>query len=152
MGVLALMGVYLIGRALPPLVAWGRAVLRRRMGAFPSMKQLAVVSAFAGMRYLTYVVLFAYLLNGLIPRESLTHWMTVLPAVFFVQTVVPIPGWLGFAARIEWAVLILQQHGADVEGIALASALTWVLNLLVPALVGSVWFALQAPTIRTAHA
>ncbi len=153
LGVFALLGVgYLVWRAVSASMARRWTVVRRRIGEPPTLRQLAVVGVLAGLRYLTYLTLFAYLLDVMIPGASVMHWMEALPLVFFLQTVVPIPGWLGFAARIEWAVLLLQHYGAEVEGIALASALTWVLNLLVPALVGSVWFALQAPTIRTVHA
>ncbi len=153
LGVLALLGVgYLLWCAVSVSMAGRWPVAWKRMGKSPSLRQLAVVSALAGLRYLVYMVLFAYLLDVMVPGKSLMHWMAALPLVFLLQTVVPIPGWLGFAARIEWAVLILQHYGAEVEGIALASALTWALNLLVPALVGSVWFALQVPSIRTAHA
>ena len=100
-----------------------------------------------GLRYITmlslmrYLIFFSqYVLVLLFFNVHLLwyHYLLFLPAVFLIQTIIPtfVLTEIGVRASVAIAVLSVANHGED--QIMAASALLWIINLMLPAMVGVV--------------
>ncbi len=123
--------------------------LHRRLGAisylknilpstyFPiSSETLGAVLFLSLIRYGAYLSLFVHLLHLLVPEIAVVDLYLYLPIVFLLQSSIPLPPAIAFLARIEFAVLALRGLSIAPGVIAVAGLVLWVLNLLLPSLLG----------------
>ncbi len=90
----------------------------------------------AALRYLVYSTQYALLLRffGIdVPPDAA---YAGIAALFFIQTALPLPPLLGLVARGEIALLIWGVFGANEFSILAATFSVFIINLVVPALLG----------------
>ena len=88
------------------------------------------------LRYLVFTFQFALCANHFLPQIGLGQHFIILPIVFLLTSIIP----LGFAgnlgARESVAFGIYAMIFGEVQGIVSASLLLWIVNLLLPAVLG----------------
>ncbi len=94
------------------------------------------VLVFSIIRYFAYLSLFVFLLKCLAPGVHTGLLYLYIPVVFFLQSGIPLPPAIAFMARVEFALLVLGGFDIDKISITTAGIWLWVLNLLLPSLVG----------------
>ncbi|MCF8236929.1 MAG: lysylphosphatidylglycerol synthase domain-containing protein [Saprospiraceae bacterium] len=118
----------------------------------------AVTSAggWALLRYATYSIQFVLLLSFVGLDLPVTHLFIFAFAIFFLQTVLPLPPALGWMARIQFAVILGGIMVIEPVQAATASLLLWLINLLIPGFIGgTILFSnnlyKQLPDVRTTY-
>jgi hypothetical protein len=66
--------------------------------------------------------------------------------VFLIQSGIPLPPFLSMLARVEIAVIIWSVFERDVMIILSATFSLWIINLLIPSLIGAI-FLVKKPIL-----
>ncbi|MDX1912392.1 MAG: lysylphosphatidylglycerol synthase transmembrane domain-containing protein [Saprospiraceae bacterium] len=99
--------------------------------------ELYRILAWAILRYLLFASQYFFLLNFFGIKPGIMNAFAGISVLFLVQTGVPLPPLAGLLARGNVAILIWGQTGApEVCSLAATFAL-WIINLILPALVGT---------------
>ncbi len=92
------------------------------------------------LRFFIYATQYFLLLRFFGIKTSIIGGYAGISALFLLQTSIPLPPLAGLVARGNLAVLLWAQFGAN-EVAALAATFTlWVINLVIPALIGTFSF------------
>lgn len=98
------------------------------------------ILAWAVLRFFIYAIQYYLLLVFFGIKTDILTGLAGISALFLLQTSIPLPPLSGLVARGNLAVLLWQQFGAN-EVAALAATFTlWVINLVIPALIGTFSF------------
>lgn len=100
-------------------------------------KDLWSVLLYSGMRYGVYTLQYALMIWFFDDSVSLWVELTCISTLFLLQTGIPFPPLLGVLARGELAVLVWGAAGVDAWVALGASYGLFILNLIVPALLGA---------------
>lgn len=142
-GLLVIAGLYIFfniarfERYLKPLTRrfkWVKHLLRIRVY---SRKKLLSGLAWAALRYLTYVVQYLLILRFFGVEPPVLQGLAAIATIYLIQTSVPLPPLIAIFARGEIAILIWSVFSSDAGSILAASLSLFILNLSVPALLGS---------------
>lgn len=95
------------------------------------------------IRYIVYMFQFAFLLYAFEPGTSLLLLIAGVSALYVFHTIVPLPPVADVLARTNVALMLWSGTGMSELSISLASLMVWIINLLIPALIGSI--ALSTP-------
>ncbi len=140
---LLLFGYFQIRRLLP----WARRIpLLHRLRPFVRdvhilqtfrQRDLWRIFGWAALRYVIFASQYYFLLQFFgIPADILAAYAGI-GTIFLVQTIVPLPAIMGLLLRGNIALFVWSQFGAN-EVSALAATFTlWIINLILPALVGT---------------
>ena len=101
---------------------------------------LLTTLALSGLRYVVFTAQFASLLLLLDADVPLVHAVMAVPVVFLLTTLVPTFMLTELGVRGGVALALLQPLGGAPLVVVAATSLLWALNVLLPALVGSVLF------------
>lgn len=102
-----------------------------------SRAELAKVLAWSVFRYAVYATQYFLLLQFFGIKTGFTAGYAGIAAIFFFQTVVPLPALAGLLVRGSLAVFVWSHFGAnDVSSLA-ATFVLWIINLILPALIGT---------------
>jgi hypothetical protein len=94
-------------------------------------------------RYLVFSLQFLLVYRALVPEKGLFDDFPELAAMFLGQSIIPIPAVLDWTARFEMAQVF---SGSECESAAAtASLVLWLVNLMIPALVGIILFFFHQP-------
>ena len=104
-----------------------------------SSDRKVIVILLSSSRYLVYLLQFVLLLYLWVPGMSIETGLCGAALVYGLQTLMPLSPFLSFVARGELALLVFQAYGGAWSSILLASLMLWIMNVFVPALVGSLW-------------
>lgn len=88
-------------------------------------------------RYLVYTFQFVILLIGFEPGASPFHLFLGISCLYLFHTVVPMPPVADVLARTNIALILWSGTGMSELSISLASFIVWIINLLIPAILGS---------------
>lgn len=102
-----------------------------------SPRQLSNLLGWSALRYGIYATQYFLLLQffGISPG-----WVAAyagIATIFLIQTSLPLPPLTGLVARGNLAVWIWQPYGADALDSLAATFVLWILNLVLPALIGT---------------
>ncbi|MBK8499696.1 MAG: flippase-like domain-containing protein [Flavobacteriales bacterium] len=112
-----------------------------------SLKELFAVLMLSLARYVVFTVQFLIVLAavaGIAPGEALL----AVPVAFLISTLIPTVMLTELGVRGSVAVALISPQVSQDQGVFLASTLLWLINIGVPALVGS--FILLLARIRSA--
>jgi len=140
---LLLFGYFQIQRLLP----WARRIpLLHRLRPF--VRDVHILQTFrqtdlwrifglATLRYMIFATQYFFLLRFFGIPATLLAGYAGISTIFLVQTIVPLPAIMGLLLRGNIALFVWSQFGAN-EVSALAATFTlWIINLILPALVGT---------------
>lgn len=100
------------------------------------------------MRYAVYMAQFILALRFLNLHAGFLDSVGAIGTIFLIQSSIPIPPVLDLFARSEIAIFILSMLKFNIAGILMASGLLWVINLIMPALLGMI-FLLKINVLNT---
>ncbi|MBL7963586.1 MAG: flippase-like domain-containing protein [Flavobacteriales bacterium] len=100
--------------------------------------RVVAVQALSLLRYLVFVAQFACLLHGFGAGLSTGVLTVALPVIYLLATLVPTVMFTELGVRAGTSVLVLGSLGADERAVTLAASLLWTMNVLLPAVAGSV--------------
>lgn len=101
-----------------------------------SKKQLYTATFFSFLRYLVYVVQYMFIIQFFDVTDDVFSSVMGVGVIYLFQTLLPLPPLLSIFARGEIAVVIWSHFSHGVLGILAATFSLWVINLMIPALVG----------------
>lgn len=105
------------------------------------------VLAFALVRYLVYITQFVLILHAFEPGISLNILVLGVSAIYLFQTLVPLPPIADVMARANIGLILWSGSGMSELSITLGSLMIWLVNLLIPAMIGSFAIGTTTPLI-----
>lgn len=120
------------GRWMRRVVAWLSAhVARDARGPIPAMRRLEIVG-WSGLRYAVFTGQYLWMLEAFGVRER----VAAVAVVWLLNAAVPTGALAEFGVREASALAVMQPADAAVAGVVAATFALWVLNLLIPGLLG----------------
>lgn len=102
---------------------------------------LAEVLGISILRYTVFCGQFIALLMLCGIDISITQGLTVIPVIFLVQTIVPSNALSDLGVRGAASIFFLNYYTVDDTAILAATYLLWGINILIPGLIGALFFA-----------
>ncbi len=102
------------------------------------VKLLSEVAFYSLMRYLVYVSQYLLLLYYFNINISFPEAVMGVMVIYLFQTGLPLPPALSVLARTELALIVWSVYDTNQLSILMVPLLLWMINLLVPAIIGSV--------------
>lgn len=133
--------VDLLGGLLSYLPQWTWIIkARNSVETFAEMDQrhLILILVLSGARYGVYVAQYVLLLYFFGVTDQFLPAVLGVCTLFFLQSNLPLPPVLSVLARGETAIYLWSFFTANVLGIVAATFTLWILNLVIPAVVGGV--------------
>jgi hypothetical protein len=100
----------------------------------------------SAMRYLVFTGQYALLLYYFGITIPFLAMISGIFLVFLIQSGIPLPPFLSMLARVEIAVIIWSVFERDVMIILSATFSLWIINLLIPSLIGAI-FLVKKPIL-----
>ncbi len=97
------------------------------------------------IRYLVYTFQFVLLLHAFEPDTSMIIQFLGVSGLYLFHSLIPMPPVADVLARTNLALIVWSGSGMSELSISLASLLVWVINLLIPAVLGSLAINTIAP-------
>jgi len=110
-----------------------------------SPKVLTQALGIALGRYFVYTFQFLLLLHAFEPAVDLGVLFLGVSAIYLFQTLVPLPPIADVLARTNIGLILWSGTGMSELSISLASLMVWLVNLLIPAIIGSFVIGTTAP-------
>ena len=107
----------------------------RYLKTTPNLTKLAVLNI-AFLRYIIYVIQYVLILKFFGIDISWFTGVTGVALIYLLQTGIPLPPLIGIAARGEIALMVWGQFDNNSLGILSASYTLWIINLIIPSLLG----------------
>ena len=92
--------------------------------------------AFGFLKYVVYSSQYVLLLYFFGIDISLLHALAGIASIYLIQTSIPLPAFIGLVARGELALLMWSYYSDSPAHILGATFTLWILNLMIPALIG----------------
>ncbi len=126
-----------IARKIPVLRRVKRFVKDLRVLEHFSRRELSDILKWATLRYGIYATQYLFLLKFFDIKTSLWDGYAGIAVLFLLQTSIPLPPVTGLVARGSLAVQMWEQVGANEISSLAATFTLWIINLILPALVGT---------------
>lgn len=110
-------------------------------------RDLAYVWYWSVLRYAIYSSQYFLLLQFFDIKTGVLMGFSGIATIFLLQTVVPLPAIAGLLVRGSLAIFIWTYFSANEVGILAATFVLWIINLILPALIGT--FSLSHVNITT---
>ena len=98
---------------------------------------LGYITLLSFLRYLIFLSQYIFVLSFFNVGMIWWQYLVFIPAIFFMQTVIPTFAVSEIGVRITAAVFILAFTGAPQMQLIAATTLLWVMNLMLPSLIGA---------------
>ncbi|HNQ00275.1 MAG TPA: lysylphosphatidylglycerol synthase transmembrane domain-containing protein [Bacteroidia bacterium] len=110
-----------------------------RVFSLYSSRELFVVLFLAAIRYLVFSTQFYLLL--ILFGIQINFWLSLvlISMTYFAMTIVPTIAWLELGIRGTVAAYFFSAVVLDISGVVNASITLWIINVVVPALIGSLF-------------
>lgn len=108
-----------------------------RVPAETGRRPLLKVLAWAMVRYTIYSVQYLLLLYFFGIGAGIGAGLAGIATIYLLQAVVPLPALAGLAVRGSLAVFVWSHFGANAMASLAASFVLWIINLILPALLGT---------------
>jgi hypothetical protein len=108
-----------------------------RAAAETDRRNLFQVLAWAFARYAVYSLQYLLLLYFFGIETGIAMGLSGIATIYLLQTVVPLPAIAGLAVRGGLAVFVWSHFGANTIASLAASFVLWIINLILPALLGT---------------
>ncbi len=101
-----------------------------------SRAELANVLAWSAFRYAVYATQYFLLLQFFGIKTGITASYAGIATIFLFQTIIPLPALAGLLVRGSLAVFVWAHFGANDLSSLAATFVLWIINLILPALIG----------------
>jgi Lysylphosphatidylglycerol synthase TM region len=117
---------------------WLPAKMREFRPTHYESTTLSYVALLSLIRYLIYVSQYLLLLYYFDVNLTLTEALIGVLVIFLFQTGLPLPPALSVLARAELALIVWSVYDTDHRSILTVPVFLWMINLLIPAIAGSI--------------
>jgi len=124
-------------------ISWIQNKLTIEIEGGLGLQKKMVLLLLSFLRYTVYVFQYVLVLYFFNVDNIFIELISCISIVYFIQSSVPLPAFLSFVARIEIALLVWNLLDLPVTIVLAASATLWVINLMMPALLGLVVMLLK---------
>lgn len=100
-------------------------------------RDLWIILNWSGIRYLIYSTQYYFMLRYFGIETGVWAAFSGISFIFMIQTVLPVPAFAGLLLRGNLAVFVWTHFGAQEISSLAATFLLWIINLILPALVGT---------------
>lgn len=128
-----------LAKRLPFLHRFKRFVKHVKVLRSYSSASLARALSFAVARYLVYALQYYLLIRFFGIEVSVLEGLAGISTIYLLQTSIPLPPLMGLFVRSEVALFVWGMYSANEIAILAATFSLWILNLLIPALVGTIF-------------
>jgi uncharacterized membrane protein YbhN (UPF0104 family) len=113
--------------------------LTRNVGVLESYDNATLSRAlgYAVLRYLIYTLQYYLILRYFAIDIKILEGLAGIATIYLFQTSIPLPPLMGLIARGNLAILIWGNFSDDQLGILAATFILWIINLILPAIIGS---------------
>jgi uncharacterized membrane protein YbhN (UPF0104 family) len=105
-----------------------------------STPELAFVLLISFFRYAVFVVQFYLMVRFFNIHLSFYHSFISIAAVYIILAIIPTFAFTEISVRSSVSVIVFGIFSDETAGIVFSSVLIWIINLAIPALIGSVFF------------
>jgi len=126
-----------IARKIPVLHRVKRFVKDLRVLEHFSRRELSDILKWSTIRYIIYATQYFFLLKFFDIKISLSEGYAGIAAIFLLQSSIPLPPVMGLVARGNMAIHVWEHVGANELSSLAATFTLWIINLILPALVGT---------------
>jgi hypothetical protein len=106
-------------------------------------KQMLIVLMIALLRYLVFIFQYYFLLQAMGVELSLSQGLSVIAVFYLLMTWAPTIGFTELPLRSVMAVWLIGLLSKNAMGIQAASLCIWLINLALPAIIGSIAMSLK---------
>lgn len=105
---------------------------------FDSLDQTSIrkIVLYSGLRYVTYIVQFWLVIRAFDATFDTWQVFTGLMIIYALQTILPLTPLMHFTIRGGIAIFVLGAYVSSEGVLTLSSYLLWIINLMIPALLG----------------
>lgn len=100
-------------------------------------RRLADVLAWSAFRYVVYSTQYLFLLRFFEIKAGIPAAYAGIATIYLLQTIVPLPALTGLLVRGSLAVFVWSHFGANEISSLAATFVLWIINLILPALLGT---------------
>lgn len=102
-----------------------------------SVNQLLKILSLSLLRYLVFVLQYVLLLQVL--QVDIEGWLSfwLITVFYLVMAVAPTIGFLELPVRAKTSLELMQLYSTNILGIETAALAIWIINLVIPAVIGS---------------
>ena len=129
--------IHTVARRLPvvkKMEGWHR---RLQLLEHFSRPDLLKVLGWSALRYVIYSTQYFLLLQFFGIKTGIYAGISGIATIFFLQTVVPLPAVASLLIRGNLAIFVWSIYSDNTAGILAATFVLWIINLILPALVGT---------------
>ena len=126
-----------IAKRIPLLYRFRRFLKHVRLLESYSTEELVRALRFAGLRYATYALQYYLFIRFFGIEVPPLEGMAGIATIFLFQTSIPLPPLMGLLVRGKVALFVWGLYSANEIAILAATFGLWILNLILPALVGT---------------
>ena len=114
--------------------------IRSSVSFFQEMDSAALFSilGISMLRYMTYLSQYVLLIIFFGVTDDIVASILGVATIFFLQSNLPLPPALSVLARGEMAIFLWSVFTSNVLGIIAASFSLWIINLVIPAILGTI--------------
>lgn len=131
-------------------IRWFRKMNNAENLQFPKMLILKLIS-FSIIRYLVFTTQFYLIYNALSPQNNFTNVFMSISAYFMLTSLVPMISFIEPAIRAAIALFVFNNAGENTVIVVLASTFVWMINVIIPSIIGYVIILKEKINFRTAH-
>lgn len=107
---------------------------------------------FSIVRYLVFTTQFYLIYNALSPQNNLMDVFMSIAAYFMLTSLIPMISVIEPAIRAAIALFVFNNSGDNTVIVVLASTFVWIINVIVPSVIGYVIILKEKINFRTARA
>ena len=113
------------------------AIYGRLLNRFPASRQAGIL-ALSILRFSVFTAQYLFLLRWMNVNIPLADGFLTAALFFWAMAVIPSIALTGIAIRTKLSMLLFGSYSANMVGIVAATVGIWIINLVVPAIVGSI--------------
>ncbi len=126
-----------IAKRIPFIYRFRKVLKHVRLLESYSTQELSRALIYAAARYGVYALQYYLLIRFFSIEVPLMEGLTGIATIYLLQTSIPLPPLMGLLVRGEVALFVWRMYSANEIAILAATFGLWILNLIVPALVGT---------------
>ena len=106
----------------------------------------------SSVRYLVFTSQFYLIYNALSPQNDIAQIFMSIAAYFMLTSLIPMISVIEPAIRAAIALFVFDNTGGDTITIVLASTFVWIINVVIPSIIGYVIILKEKIDFRSANA
>lgn len=104
------------------------------------------------LRYFVFTIQFYLIYNALIPQNHFIQIFMSIAAYFMLTSLIPMISYIEPAIRAAIALFVFNNNGDNTITIVLSSTFVWIINVVVPSVIGYIFILQEKINFKTLRA